>query len=90
MLVSTELYFQLISRFEISWKVELGWLVWSHNAAGATSPRACNHALAAKFQHDNNDDEEEEEHVDDDDDDDDDDDKGADYGRDDNRGFFQG
>ena len=64
MLVSTELYFQLISRFEISWKVELGWLVWSHNAAGATSPRACNHALAAKFQHDNDDDDDEEEEDD--------------------------
>ena len=56
---------------------------WSHNAAGATSPQACNHALAAKFQHDNE--EEEEEH---DDARDEDDDKGADYGGDDNMGFY--
>ena len=43
----------------------MGWfgLGWSHNA-GATSPRACNHALAAKFQHDNDDDDEEEEEDD--------------------------
>ena len=58
---------------------------WSHNAAGATSPQACNHALAAKFQHDNEEEEEEEDH---DDARDEDDDKGADYGGDDNMGFY--
>ena len=48
------------------WDQLEGWvgLGWSHNAAGATSPRACNHALAAKFQHDNDDDDEEEEEDD--------------------------
>ena len=62
---------------------------WSHNAAGATSPQACNHALAAKFQHDNEEeDEEEEEEEDHDDARDEDDDKGADYGGDDNMGFY--
>ena len=40
-------------------------MVWSDNAGGATSPRACNHALAAKFQHDNDDDQEEEEEEED-------------------------
>ena len=50
------------------WDQLEGWVglvwVWSHNA-GATSPRACNHALAAKFQHDNDDDDEEEDDNDD-------------------------
>ena len=42
----------------ISWFGRLG---WSDNAGGATSPRACNHALAAKFQHDAEEEEEQEE-----------------------------
>ena len=67
--------------------VELYWvgLVWSHNAAGATSPQACNHALAAKFQYDNDDDDEEEGQHDDDARDAD---TGGDYGGDDNMGFY--